>query len=99
MMLCHVGRVRAGIETFSTLQRFLAGVDTIMSRCKHRSTGKRIKGMVELTQFILASKGHCTHIALVGLLVCMSAFVIGEFGPLPKSLTTVSARERIVCEG
>ena len=34
-VLRHVGRVRAGVRTLSTLQRFLARVDTIMSRYGH----------------------------------------------------------------
>lgn len=54
--------------------------------------------MLELTQSITASKGHLTHIALVGFLPCMCAFMIGKFGSFSKSFTTVSAREGIVCE-
>lgn len=54
--------------------------------------------MRELTQSISTSKGHLTHIALVGFLLRMSAFVIGKFGFVSKLFATVAARERKDCE-
>lgn len=54
--------------------------------------------MREPTQSISTSKGHLTDIALVGFLLRVSAFVIGEFGTVPKRFATVPARERKDCE-
>ena len=50
-----------------------------------------------LTQPILASKRHLTQMALVRFLLRMSTFMIGKFGAVPQSFTTVPASERIVC--
>ena len=51
--------------------------------------------MVPLTQCISASKSHLTYIALVGFLLRMCTFMNDKFGVLPKSFTTVSAKEQI----
>ena len=60
--------------------------------------GKVLKGMLELTQSVSASKGHITHIAFMGFLLRMSAFMISKFGVVPEPLATVPARERIDCK-
>ena len=62
------------------------------------SKGAYQKGTLELTQSITASKDHLTHIASVGFLPYMGAFMIGKFDPVPESFTTMSARKRVVCE-
>lgn len=41
-VLRHVGRVRAGVRTLPTLERFLTCMNTMMSCCKHRSVGSRL---------------------------------------------------------
>ena len=48
-------------------------------------------GMLELTQIISASKGNLTHIAFVGFLLSMSAFMIGKFGVVTEYFATVPA--------
>ena len=51
--------------------------------------------MSGLTQSISASKGHITHITLKGFLLCMGAYVIGEFAAVTKRLGAMAARKRI----
>lgn len=54
--------------------------------------------MLELTQSVSASKGHLTHIALVGFLLRMCTFMVSKFGVVPEGFATVPARDRKDCE-